>query len=283
MLKRILTIQDISCVGKCSLTVALPVISSLGVEAAVIPTAVLSAHTAFKHFTFRDLTADIPDILEAWKVEKLSFDAVYSGYLGSERQISLVKSIFRDFAPRFRIVDPAMADGGRLYRGIASEFADGMRLLCAEADVIVPNLTEACLLTRQDYWEHPNRGFCRDLLKRLTLLGENQERGLKPVLTGAGFSENEVGAMMYDPARDEFFEYFGERLPASFHGTGDIFASVLSGALTRGSTLEDAIRLAVDFTRECVIQTVKDPDRRWYGVSFENALPYLSDWVRNHK
>lgn len=282
-MKRIATIQDISCVGRCSLTVALPVISAIGIETAVIPTAVLSTHTAFSGFTFRDLTEDIPGITTHWKKEGFTFDAIYSGYLGSSRQIDLVKSIFADFytasaesssfSHTIRFVDPAMADNGSLYAGFTDDFVTAMKSLCAQADVVVPNLTELCLLTDTPYREDYDESFIRKMLQKMAAQKSPSSAGYV-LMTGAHHGED-VGVLCYDSANDAFLEAYNTQLPVRFHGTGDLFASCMVGALTRGLSMQDAMQLAVDFVLECIRCTMKDPDRRWYGVNFEEALPYL--------
>ncbi len=288
-MKRIATIQDISCVGRCSLTVALPVISAIGIETAVIPTAVLSTHTAFSGFTFRDLTEDIPGISAHWKKEGFAFDAIYSGYLGSPRQIELVKSMFTDFyttsvgsAPfshTIRFVDPAMADNGSLYAGFTDDFVTAMKSLCAQADVVVPNLTELCLLTDTPYREDYDESFIREMLQKMAAQKSPSSAGYV-LMTGARHGE-EVGVLCYDSANDTFLEAYNAQLPVRFHGTGDLFASCMVGALTKGLSMQDAMQLAVDFVLECIRCTMKDPDRRWYGVNFEEALPYLISRCKN--
>ena len=169
-MKRILIIQDISCVGKCSLTVALPIISAFGVEASVLPTAVLSTHTAFKGFTFRDLTCDMQDICNHWKEQNIEFDALYTGYLGSFEQLEIVNNIFNDFKnnDNFILVDPVMGDNGKLYPGFDQKFADAMAKLCKNADIIVPNLTEASFMLHEDYISNGyNEEYVKYLLKKL--------------------------------------------------------------------------------------------------------------------
>ncbi len=310
-MKRIATIQDISCVGRCSLTVALPVISAIGIETAVIPTAVLSTHTAFQGFTFRDLTEDIPGITAHWKKEGFTFDAIYSGYLGSVRQVELVKSLFADFrsplnnnseqnqvnthadasagamtkagstllsdaAPfshTIRFVDPAMADNGSLYAGFTADFVDAMKSLCAEADVVVPNLTELCLLTDTPYREDYDDSAIRAMLRKMAAQKSPSSAGYV-LMTGAHHGED-LGVLCYDSKSDTFLEAYNEQLPVRFHGTGDLFASCMAGALTKGFSMQEAMQLAVDFVLECIRCTMKDPDKRWYGVNFEQALPYL--------
>lgn len=272
-MKRIVTIQDISCVGKCSLTVALPVISAMGVECAVLPTAVLSTHTMFRGFTFRDLTCDIEPVAAHWKREKIGFDAIYTGYLGSFEQLKLVSEFIDGFRTPENLVfiDPVMADNGKLYPGFTPQFAREMAGLCGRADVIVPNLTEAAFLLDRPYRsEGYDEAYIRELLKRLAGLGAKQA-----VLTGVSFAPGELGVMGYDARRDEFFSYFHRRLDASFHGTGDIFSSAAVGALMRGFPLEKALALAADYTVDCIECTMNSPGHVWYGVEFERAVPNL--------
>lgn len=272
-MKRILTVQDISCVGKCSLTVALPVISAFGVEAAVLPTAVLSTHTAFEHFTFRDLTEDIKPITEAWKAENLTFDAIYTGYLGSLKQIELVEELFEEFGKNgvTKIADPAMADNGKLYYGFDEAFALRMAKLCGKADVILPNLTEVSFMLGIPYpGEDYDEEYIKSVLKKLTALGAKTA-----IITGVSLRKEELGAYGYDSLNDKYFYCPGERLPVSYHGTGDLFASAVCGALARGLSVEESTKLAVNFTVESIKKTMENPDRRWYGVDFESAFPYL--------
>lgn len=271
-MKRIVTIQDISCIGKCSLTVALPIISAMGVEAAVIPTAVLSTHTAFKGFTFRDLTPDISPIAEHWKKEDLGFDAIYTGYLGSFEQLELVSKFFSDFNTdeNMIIVDPVMGDFGKLYPGFTQKFADKMAELCGKADIIVPNMTEAAFMLGIEYKETYDEEYAKDILKKLCAKGAK-----KAVLTGINYVEGKIGVMCYDPQKDSYYTYFRDRINASYHGTGDVFASTLTGALVKGYSFEDSLQIAVDYTVECIRATCEDKDSRWYGVNFEETIPYL--------
>lgn len=275
-MKRVLTVQDISCVGKCSLTVALPIISAFGVETAVLPTAVLSTHTAFKSFTFRDLTDDIAGIEEKWLSENIGFDAIYTGYLGSEKQIEIVANLFENFktfgGKRAEIiVDPAMADNGKLYYGFDEAFAKKMAKLCSGADVIVPNLTETAFMLGEKYTESGyDENYIKTLLKKLTGLGAKTA-----IITGVSLERDKLGAYGYDSLKDKFFSYYREKLPVAYHGTGDIFASALCGAKTLGKTIEQSTVIAVDFTVESIIKTMKDANANWYGVNFEEAFPYL--------
>jgi len=276
-MKRIITIQDISCVGKCSLTVALPVISAMGVEACVLPTAVLSTHTAFKGFTFRDLTADISAITSHWKQEKIGFDAIYTGYLGSFEQIELMHSLIADFGGGSTrvIVDPCMGDNGALYSCFTPDFAKAMAVLCSKADVIVPNLTEASFMLGIPYVASGyTKEYIEDLVLKLAGLGSR-----RVVLKGVSFDDKKIGIVSYDSQNQKISWYFHERMPQSFHGTGDIFASVLTGALVRGFELQDACRLAADFVVEAIRATLSHKDYNWYGVDFESAIPYLVDRI----
>lgn len=277
-MERILTIQDISCVGKCSLTVALPIISAFGVEASILPTAVLSTHTAFKGFTFRDLTLDIEPIYTHWIKEGIDFKSIYTGYLGSLEQIDLVCDIFDKFKTEdnFILVDPVMADNGSLYTGFDQNFADNMAKLCAKADVIVPNLTEASFMLHEPYVaEGYDEQYIKNLLVKLTDLGSKIA-----VLTGVSFKDGELGVYGFDKTTGKFFSYFRERVPKSFHGTGDVFASSLCGAMTIGNNLLDSLKIAVDYTVESINLTVKNPKHNWYGVEFESAIPYLVDRIK---
>ena len=272
-MKRIVTVQDISCVGKCSLTVALPIISAMGTEASVIPTAELSTHTAFKDFTFCDLTKEITPITEHWKSSGIGFDAIYTGYLGSFEQIELTKKLIADFKTEENLVlvDPAMADGGKLYKGFDVDFAKHMASLCAKADIIVPNLTEASFMLDIPYLDGGyDEAYIKSILVKLTDLGCKTA-----VLTGVSFEEGKIGVMSYNSETGEYFSYFRERIPESFHGTGDVYASTFLGALMRGRSVEDSLMIATDFTVESIKTTINNSPDRKYGVNFETAVPYL--------
>ncbi|MBQ3537909.1 MAG: pyridoxamine kinase [Clostridia bacterium] len=280
-MKRIVTIQDISCVGKCSLTVALPVISACGVETAVIPTAVLSTHTAFNRFTFCDLTDEIEPVTKHWKEEGISFDAIYTGYLGSFRQLQLMDKLFDDFKTDSNIIfiDPVMADHGKLYAGFTQEFADSMAKLCAKADVIVPNLTEACFMLHEEYIES---GYSEEYIKNI--LRSLAELGCKnAVLTGVSFEDGKLGVMAYNKENDEFFSYCTEKVNIRFHGTGDVFSSACVGALMKGLSLEASLKTAVNYTVESIKATIKEENPNWYGVNFEEAIPFLLDELNKNR
>lgn len=276
-MKKIVTIQDISCVGKCSLTVALPIISSMGIETAVIPTAVLSTHTAFKNFTYRDLSSDIPLIQEHWKQENFRFESIYTGYLGSISQIDMLKEFFNEFktANNFIFIDPVMGDNGKLYTGFNQEFANQMAKLCSKADVIVPNLTEASYMLQKEYKEEYSEKEIKELLIELSNLGPQEV-----VLTGISFKESELGVMSYNKNTRQFFSYYREKIPAKYHGTGDIFASTLVGALVNSNTLEEAIEIAVDYVWETIKDTYDTNKENAYGVNFEKKIPFLIDRMK---
>ena len=276
--KRVLTVQDISCVGQCSLTVALPIISACGIETAILPSAVLSTHTGgFTGFTFRDLTEDIPGIVAHWEKEKIAFDAIYTGYLGSKRQIELVKDMFARLTTEngLKIVDPAMADHGQLYYGFDEAFAKEMATLCGAADIIIPNITEAAFMTGVSYiGEGYDQHYIRDLIDRLIALGANTV-----VLTGVTFDDKQLGVAVFTKGDKEITYYFHEKLAKGCHGTGDIYSSAFVGALMRGKTVAEAAQIAADFTLAGMKATQGD-EAHWYGTKFEKALPVLMDALK---
>lgn len=268
--KKLLTIQDISCFGQCSLTVALPTISACGVETAILPSAVLSVHTAhgFKNWTFRDLTGDMALIEKSWLENNVSFDAFYTGYV-CESQIDPILSIMDHTANEgaIRIVDPAMADNGCLYAGFGDNFPMQMKRLCAKADYILPNLTEAALLLgEKPVLEGYDQTFIEEKLRNLRAIGPKNV-----VLTGVSFDPSKLGIATFD-GKDITY-YFNEKNSLSTHGTGDLYASVFAGALLRGKTMGDAAALAADVVCESLKGT---PSSHWYGTCFEKAIPYLT-------
>lgn len=272
-MKRIATIQDLSCIGKCSLTVALPIISAMGIETAIVPTAVLSTHTQFKGFTFTDLTDDMDPIKEHWKKEGFSFDAIYTGYLGSPKQIDIVKGYFSELGDKntVKIVDPAMADEGRLYYGFNKDFPIKMRSLCSKADIALPNISEACFMMDEEYiGEDASEDTVKGLLIRLVREGVRF-----PVITGVTHKDGSFGFIGYDSAEDEFISYGTEKIPYMSHGTGDVFASAFTGALINGKTIYEALKIAADYTTAAIKNTYNDPERVDYAVNFESEIPYL--------
>lgn len=272
--KRVAAIHDISCVGRCSLTVALPIISAAGFDTSVLPTAVLSTHTGgFENFTYRDLTDDIRPISDHWQSLNLEFDALYSGFLGSFEQIDLVASLFDTFKSEktLILVDPVMADHGELYSIYTSEMAKGMTTLCAKADIIIPNLTEAAFLLDEPYvGDDYDQNYVEELLVKLSQLGSK-----KVVVTGISFDPSQLGAATYDTETRIFDYAFNDRVSDYFHGTGDIFGSTLLSGLLNDFNLKESTQIAVDYTRECILKTVELGQEKRYGVCFERAIPYL--------
>ena len=271
-MKRVLTIQDISCLGKCSVTVALPVISAMGIETVILPTAVLSTHTMFKNFTVKDLTDQLMPIVEHWKSEGVEFDAIYTGYLGSAEEIEIAKKIFEMFKTDDTLVfiDPVMADNGKLYPAFDEAYAKLNAGLCGAADIIVPNLTEACFMTDTEYKEEYDEDYVKELLGKLAALGSKVV-----VLTGISLSEGKTGVYGLDTRTNEYFIYQNDKVDAAYHGTGDIFASVAVGGRVRGLSRERAFALAADYTADTIRVTKQDPKEPWYGVNFEETIPQL--------
>ena len=271
-MKRILTIQDISCFGKCSLTVALPLLSAMGIETVILPTAMLSTHTLFKGFTCKDLSDQLIPVTSHWKQEGITFDAIYTGYLGTEEEIDTIIGIIDAFRNDRTLVfiDPAMGDNGKLYPAFDEHYAKKNADLCAVADIADPNITEASFLTGLPYREHYTEDYVREMLLALADLGTKM-----PVLTGVSLSEGKTGAMGYDTEKKEFFSYQNERVPAAYHGTGDIFSSVLAGAFVLGVGRADALKIAADYTALTIAETLKNPGNPWYGVDFEKTIPAL--------
>lgn len=274
--KRVAAIHDISCFGKCSLTVALPVISAAGIEVSIIPTAVLSTHTGgFTGYTFRDLTDDIVPVADHWKSLGLEFDAFYTGYLGSFRQIHMVSEIFDTLKSENTviIVDPVMGDNGSLYDAFDNNFPAEMKKLCRKADIIVPNITEALFMLGEAYKEGPyTKENINNLLKRLSYIGPS-----RIVLTGVYLDDDKIGAACYDRETNEICYILEERVKGYYHGTGDVFASALTAGVMKGLKLSDSVSLAVMFTLESIKRTSKAGTDLRFGVNFEEGLGGLSE------
>ena len=267
---KILTIQDISCVGQCSLTVALPILSACGQETCILPSAVLSTHTSgFKGFTFRDLTDDLPLIQQHWLKENIKFDAIYTGYLGSTKQIDMVKNIMETLGkPSCKnVVDPAMADNGKLYVGFDQDYVESMKSLCGKADYVLPNITEACFLTNTEYKETYKEEYIDSLLKKISDLGAK-----KVILTGVSYQVDKTGVVVYEKGNKQYYEH--KKISTGCHGTGDVYASAFVGALFNDKSDFEAAKIAADYTVKSIENTVGDTNH-WYGAKFETALPYL--------
>ena len=271
-MKRLLTVQDISCLGKCSLTIALPVVSALGVETVILPTAVLSTHTMFKNFTCKDLSDQIKPITEHWKNENVTFDAIYTGYLGTAEEIDEMKEVFKTFRGEntFVFVDPVMADNGKLYPAFDLAYAEKNTELCAAADIIVPNITEAAFMTGMDYREEYGIDYVKEMLGRLSEICP----GIC-VLTGVSLQPGRTGLMGYDGKTKEYYLYQNDKIDASYHGTGDLFSSVFVGSMLKGKDWREAAKLAADYTAHTIEVTLQNPKKPWYGVDFEATLPDL--------
>lgn len=266
--KKVLSIQDISCYGQCSTTVALPIISACGVECAILPSAVLSTHTAGKFrevgFTCLDMADEFPAIFDKWNQAGVKFDCIYTGYLGSVKHIEYVKQIMKDC---YKVVDPAMADDGKLYPAFDMKYVEAMKSLCASADIVLPNISEACLLTGSEYKETYTEGYVRELCYKLEALGCKNV-----VLTGVSFNEGKTGVVVYEDGSYKYYEH--KKISQSYHGTGDIYSSVFVGAKMRGLDTYVAAGLAAAFTCGCIERTIGD-ESHWYGVKFEGALKDL--------
>lgn len=272
--KRVLTIQDISCVGQCSLTVALPVLSSCGVETAILPSAVLSTHTGgFEGYTFRDLTDDMMPIADHWQKENIMFDTVYSGYLGSARQIDYVIEITKRLLKEggYSIVDPAMADNGKLYYGFNLAFVEEMKKLVFSSDICIPNITEACFLTDTEYKENYDQQYTYSIVDKLSQAGAKTI-----VLTGVSYDEDTTGVLILENGIKSYYRH--KKIDKKYHGTGDIYSSAFTGALNRGKSVYESAKIAADFVVKCIENTIDD-ESHWYGVKFEPVLYQLSKEV----
>ena len=272
---RVAAIHDMSGFGRCSLTVAIPILSAMGIQCCPLPTAFLSTHTGgFAGFTFLDMTDELPKVASHWKSLGLNFQAIYSGFLGSERQIAIVEDFLREFrgADTVAVIDPVMGDHGEVYQTYTPAMCAGMARLAELADVITPNLTEAALLLGIPYGELPvGEAGCREIVERLSLNGKRSV-----VLTGASAAPELTGAMCFDAKTGQTEAVQTQRVPQEFHGTGDVFASVLTGALVQGTPLPAAARQAVDFVRACAERTAKAGIPMREGVEFEPLLDLLT-------
>ncbi len=272
-MKRVLTIQDISCLGKCSLTAALPVLSAMGMEAVILPTAVLSTHTGFKGAYVKELTEIIEPVTRHWKSQGINFDSISCGYLGSASQLVLVKRIFEEFkeADTKIVIDPVMGDHGRLYSGFDMDYVIQMREFCRSADILLPNLTEAAYLLGIEYNNLPKD---REGYENLVLELSKLNKGIV-ICKGIRLEKEKIAVLAYNSHTMEMVFCEREYLNSQLSGTGDIFAAVCQGAFARGTELKEAAELAMDFVLECMKKTMADADHRWYGVNFEEALPFL--------
>ena len=271
--KRIATVQDISCFGKCSLSAAISVISAFGMEAVVLPTAVLSTHTGagFEGYTFRDLTDDMQGITEHWSRLKMDFDAMYSGYLGSTEQIEIVERFFTHFKTdrNFIFIDPVMGDGGELYAGFDNSFVRRMYSLCSHADIICPNVTEAALLSGIPYEESHDTDYVRTLAHSL------KDTGARVIVITGLSRGKKFGAFCLDTVTGKEYTACRDHIPGTYYGTGDLFSSVMCSALTSGTDIEASLNKATDFVYRSIMNTQDEKDKYYYGVKFEPLLNTL--------
>lgn len=269
---RIAAIHDLSCFGRCSLTIALPVLSAMGCQCCPLPTALLSAHTGFPGNTFLDLAAEMGRIAEHWAAMDLQFDAIYSGFLGSADQVDTVARFFDTFkkSDTAVIVDPVMGDHGTAYRTCTPELCRGMRVLAENSDVITPNLTEAALLLDRPY-EEIRQADAYEVVRRLSLGGRRSV-----VLTGYSSEPGQTGTLCFDRDSGESKAVQTPREPQDFSGTGDLFASVLAGGVAKGVPLFQATQAAADFVRDCIARTLAEGLTEQDGVDFEPLLGQLT-------
>lgn len=271
--KRILTVQDISCVGQCSMTVALPILSACGQECCIAPTAVLSTHTGgFGKPAVNHLVDSLEPMRRHWQEQNITFDAIYTGYLGSVGAVeAAVKIADTLLAPGgVLIVDPAMADHGRRYSGLSEEYAAAMQQLCAKADILIPNVTECAMLSGMEYREDPEDSYVNEILMALP--------GKCVVMTGVGTGSGTTGAAVRDG--ENLFRVSHKKVDRAFHGTGDMFAAAFVGALMGGKDVKRAVQIAGDFVLRAIEITLEAP-AHWYGVRFESALGYLQSLLEN--
>lgn len=270
-MSKIVTIQDISCYGQCSITVALPVLSAFGIETAILPSAILSTHTGgFTGFTCLDLTEEMPSIVDHWDKEGITFDAIYTGYIGDTRQFETIRSTKRLLNKGgLLIVDPAMADNGKLYAALNEDIVEGMRTIVREADIILPNLTEAAFLLGEEYQTSYTEEEINGILHRLADMGPAQV-----ILTGVSYEEGRIGAVAYNKETDSTLEYFTRKIERSYHGTGDVFSSVAIAELLNGKDMAQVLESSCEFVVKCIENTLPD-ESHGYGVKFEGVLAQM--------
>ena len=274
---KILTIQDISCFGQCSITVALPIVSAFGIETAILPSAVLSTHTAgFSDYTVRDLTEDLPLIQKHWEKEGISFDAIYTGFIASIEQLDYIKNIIDSRLKHEGLVfvDPAMADHGEFYNGFDQEFADKMGELCKLGDYILPNTTEACYLLHKPWKEEFTKEEMLDMAKELAAFTKRYV-----ILKGDAHKENELGMIVLDKKESSIEIVYNNKIDYVSHGTGDVFASAFVGSTMIGKSPSDSAKIAGEFTKRAIEKTIGDSNHK-YGVKFEKVLPNLCELLK---
>ena len=274
---KILTIQDISCYGQCSITVALPIISAFGIETAVLPSAVLSTHTSgFSEYTVRDLTEDLPNIRKHWEKEGIYFDAIYTGFIGSIEQLDYIKEIIdsRLKPDGLVFVDPAMADQGEFYNGFDQEFADKMGELCKLGDYILPNTTEACYILHKPWKEK----FTKE--EMLDMANELSEFTKRHVILKGYESDNQLGMIVLDKEESSVNIAYNDKIDYVTHGSGDVFASTFVGSTISGKSPSAAAKIAGELTKMAIEKTIDDPTHT-YGVKFEQVIPEIYELLKS--
>ena len=274
---KILTIQDVSCFGQCSITVALPVVSAFGIETAILPSAVLSTHTSgFTDYTVRDLTQDLPAIQKHWESEGIYFDAIYTGFIASAEQLGYIKDIIDSRLKPGGIVfvDPAMADMGEFYNGFDQEFADKMGELCKLGDYILPNTTEACYILHKPWKENFSKEEMLEMAKEL------QDYTKRYVVLKGYCSEDQMGMIVLDKQESTVEIVYNDKVDYISHGTGDVFASSFVGSVMIGKSPVQSAKIAGEFTKKALEKTIGD-ENHWYGVKFEQAIPELYDLLKS--
>lgn len=269
MSKKILTIQDISCYGSCSTTVALSILPSFGIETAILPSAILSTHTSgFKNFTVLDLTDEMPKIVNHWINEGIKFDAIYTGYIGDVRQFDIILTIKEKLLKKDGIFfcDPAMADYGKLYPALNLDIVEGMKKIAKVSDYLIPNITEACFLTNTPYKDDMTDEEINDIASKLLKMGA------KNVIISGVKNEKKLGARFYDG--EETYEYYQSRREKSYHGTGDIFSSVVLAYILNGASVGHTLMKSTEFVVKSIDITVGDETHN-YAPKFEEIL---KDW-----
>lgn len=271
--KKIALINDISCLGRCSLTAAMPIISACGFEAVPLPTGVFSAHTEFERFVCADLTDKMQPITDHWKQLGTRFDGICTGYIATKKQADIIKRFLIDFkkSDTFCLVDPVMGDNGSFYKRIDEDFVSEMRFFCSMADVIVPNVTEAEMLAGLDCTKPPySLDRIKEILLKLTGIGAP-----KIVITGVESEDGQIGCAVYDNYTKKANMFFTPKTEGRFPGTGDVFTAVLMASMMKGKDFFDSVQIAMGFTCECVEKTAEAQTDRKYGLCFEPQIGKL--------
>ena len=269
---RVAAIHDLSGVGRCSLTVILPVLSAMGVQVCPVPTAMLSCHFGFGDVVFRDLTDYIPRALENYQELGIDFECIYSGFLGSEEQVDHCLEFFRSYPKALIVVDPVMGDHGKPYKTYTKELQTRMGELVSVADLITPNYTEACVLLGEEYSHEPvTRAKAKSMLVRLSELGPKNV-----VITGLSLATGEIANVGYDRDQNAFWRVTCDYVPVSYPGTGDLYASALIGSLLTGDSLPISMDRATRFAEISIKTTFSYGTETRQGVMLERSLPWLT-------